>query len=83
MEVLDMVWAAKHFRAYLLGHDSRVFTDHAPLRAMLKAKHLAGKLVKWAAVISELNLDIHYCLGRKNSNVDVCHGPLCQLLITE
>ena len=70
MEALGMVWAAKHFRAYLLGHDCTVFTDHAPLKAMLKAKHQTGKLSRWAAVISELNLNIQYSPGRKNSNVD-------------
>ena len=35
MEVLiDVVWAAKHFRAYLNGHQCTEFTDHAPLRAL-------------------------------------------------
>ena len=72
-----MVWAAKHFRAYLLGHDCTGFTDQSPLKAMLKAKHQTGKLAKWAAVISELNLNIQYRPGRKNSNADaLSHSPL-------
>ena len=72
-----MVWAAKHFRAYLLVDDCTVFTDHAPLKAMLKARHQTGKLARWAAVISELNLHIQYRPGRKNSNADaLSHSPL-------
>ena len=70
-------WAAKHFRAYLLGHDCTVFTDHAPLKVILKAKHQTGKLARWEAVISELNLNIRYHPERKNSNADVLsHSPL-------
>ena len=38
MEALGMVWAMKHFRAYLLGLDCTVFTDHAPLKAMVHGK---------------------------------------------
>ena len=29
LEALGVVWAAKHFRAYLLGHKCLVYTDHA------------------------------------------------------
>ena len=42
LKALGIVWAAKHFRAYLLGHQCTVFTEHAPLGAMLKAKHFSG-----------------------------------------
>ena len=41
LEALSVVWAGKHFRAYLLGRQC-IFTDHAPLCAMLKAKHPSG-----------------------------------------
>jgi len=63
LEALGVVWAAKHFRAYLLGHTSVVYTDHAPLKAMLKAKHTTGKLARWAGVIAELDLEIRYRPG--------------------
>ena len=70
LEALGIVWAAKHFRAYLLGHWCTVFTDHAPLRAMLKAQHPSGRLAQWAGVISELELDIQYRPGRKHLHAD-------------
>ena len=74
MEALGVVWAAKHFRAYLLGHDCTVFTDHTPLKATLKAKHQSGRLARWATVSSELNLDIRHRLGRTLMRM-LCHTP--------
>ena len=37
-----------------------VYTDHTPLKAMLKAKHPSGKLVKWAEIISELDFFLFF-----------------------
>ena len=31
LEALGVIWALRHFRAYLLGHSCVVMTDHAPL----------------------------------------------------
>ena len=77
LEALALVWAAKHFRAYLLGHPCTVYTDHAPLQAMLKAKHSTRKMARWASVIAELDLDIRYRPGRVNSNADaLSQSPL-------
>ena len=70
LEALGVVWACKHFRAYLLGHHCVVYTDHAPLKAMLRAKHQSGKPARCAGIISELDLDIQYRPGRKHSNAD-------------
>ena len=77
LEALALVWAAKHFRAYLPGHPCTAYTDHTPLQAMLKAKHSTGKMARWASVIAELDLDIRYCPGRVNSNADaLSRSPL-------
>ena len=71
LEALGVVWAAKHFRAYLMGHQCVVvYTDHSPLRALLKAPHPSGKLARWGQVLSELDLDIWYKPGRRNANAD-------------
>ena len=42
LEVLVLVWAERHFRPYLLEHYCQVYTDHAPLKAMLKARNPSG-----------------------------------------
>ena len=70
MEALGVVWALRHFRAYLLGHACVVVTDHAPLRTLLKARHQSGKLARWGQMIAEFNVEIKYCHGRQHSNAD-------------
>ena len=77
LEALALVWTAKHFRAYLLGQPCIVYTDHAPLQAMFKARHSSGKLARWAGVIAELDLDIRYRPGRIYANADtLSRSPL-------
>ena len=47
LEALGVVWPLRYFRVYLLGHACVFIIDHAPLRALLKAKHKSGKLAKF------------------------------------
>ena len=70
MEALGVVWASKHFRAYLFGHPCVVYTDHSPLKVMLNAPHPSGKLARWGQVLAELDLDIRYKPGRRNANAE-------------
>ena len=77
LEALGVVWALRHFRAYLLGHACVVLTDHAPLRALLKARHQSGKLARWSQTIAEFNVEIKYRPGRQHSNGDaLSRAPL-------
>lgn len=62
---LGVVWAVKHFQAYLYSHKCTVFTDYASLCALLRSAHPSGKLALWAHVLSELDLDICYHPGEK------------------
>lgn len=70
MEALGVVWGAKHFRAYLYGHQYIVYNDHSPLKSMLKAQHPSRKLVRWAQSLCEFDLELHLRPGRVNSNAD-------------
>ena len=77
LEALGVVWAVKHFRSYLLGQKCTVYTDHAPLRSMLQARHQSGKLARWACVLAEVDIEICYRPGQKNSNADaLSRSPL-------
>ena len=77
LEALGVVWALRHFRAYLLGHACVVVTDHAPLCALLKARHQSGKLARWGQTIAEFNVEIKYRPGRQHSNADgLSRAPL-------
>ena len=70
METLRAVWAARHFRAYLYGHKCTPFTDHAPVRSLLKSRHPSGKLARWAESMAELDINIRYRPGPQNRNAD-------------
>lgn len=64
------MWAVKHFRTHLYGHECHVFTDHEALKSLLKTPHPSGKLARWGLALQELNLEIHYRPGRKNANAE-------------
>ena len=70
LEMLAVIWALWRFRAYLYGHRCTVYTDHAPVRSLLKAKHSSGKLARWCETVAEYDLKVKYCPGRKNANAD-------------
>ena len=70
LEALGVVWAAKHFRPYLYGHQCDVFTDHVALKSLLCTPQPSGKLARWGMAIQELDLHIHHWSGKKNTNAD-------------
>ena len=70
LEALGVVWALKHFRAYLWGHRCTVFTDHAPVRSLLYNTRATGKLARWADAIAEFDIEICYKPGHQNANAD-------------
>jgi len=75
LEELAIVWALRHFRAYLLGHKCIVYSDHSPLKAALVAP---GRWVHWCDTLAEFDLDIRYKPGCANSNADaLSRAPVC------
>ena len=70
LEALGVVWAAKHFRHYLYGHKCVIFTDHEALKSLLNTPHPSGKLARWRLVLQDMDLEIKYRPGKKNSNAD-------------
>ena len=77
LETLELVWAAKHFRLYLLGHPCTVYTDHAACTSLLHSKNPSPKLASWAMIVEELDLDIKHRPGKGNTNADaLSHNPV-------
>ena len=77
LETLGLVWAAKIFRAYLLGHRCVVFTDHAACTSLLNSPNPSSKLARWAMAIQELDLDIRHRSGKSNVVADaLSHNPV-------
>ena len=77
LETLAVIWALRHFRAYLYGHKCTVYTDHAPVKSLLRAKHSSGKLARWCETVAEYDLEVKYRPGRRNANADaLSRSPL-------
>ena len=70
LETLAVVWAAKLFRPYLLGHACKVITDHAACTSLLNSANLSSKFARWAMVIQELDLTITHRSGKSNRVAD-------------
>ena len=70
LEALGVVWATKHFRHYLYGHKCLIFTDHEALKSLLNTPHPSGKLARWGLILQDMELEIKYRSGKKNSNAD-------------
>ena len=77
LEGLGVVWAAKHFRPYLYGHECTVYTDHEALKSLLNTPQPSGKLARWGLALQELNLTILHRSGKHNTNADaLSRSPL-------
>ena len=73
LETLAVVWAVKHYHAYLYGHDVVIYTDHSAVKAILNNPHSNGKHARWWSHVygsGIRNLDIVYRAGRDNANAD-------------
>lgn len=47
LETLAVVWAIKHFHAYLYGQRVQVVTDHSAVKSLLGAPSSSGKHARW------------------------------------
>ncbi len=60
LETLGLVWAVQHFRPYILGHHTAVYTDPAACTSLLNNPRPTGKLARWALTIQEMDLEIKH-----------------------
>ncbi|MBW0553081.1 hypothetical protein O181_092796 [Austropuccinia psidii MF-1] len=65
-ELLGIVWALKHWRAFLLSLSAsfEVLTDHSSLQYLMSSKFLSFCQACWAEFLSELHFSITYGPGR-------------------
>ncbi|XP_064398966.1 uncharacterized protein LOC135345475 [Halichondria panicea] len=82
LETLAVVWAVKHYHAYLYGHDVVVYTDHSAVKAVLSNPQANGKHARWWSQVycsGIKNLEIVYRAGRDNANADaLSRAPVTQ-----
>ena len=73
LETLKLVWAAKMFRPYILGHSCVAFTDHAACMSLQNVAHPSSKLAGWAMAIQELDMNIRHRSGKSNRVADTLY----------
>ncbi|MBW0526893.1 hypothetical protein O181_066608 [Austropuccinia psidii MF-1] len=64
-ELLYIVWALKHWRAFLLSFSSpfEVLTNHSSLQYFMSSKVITHCQAFWAEFLSEFHFSITYCPG--------------------
>ena len=78
-ELLAIVFALEKFRAYLVGTNVIVYSDHAALRYLLKKKEAKPRLIRWILLLQELNMEIRDKKGVENTVAD----HLSRLVVSE
>ena len=71
-ELLAVVYALDKFRAYLVGSDIMIFTDHSALKYLLTKQNAKAKLIRWVPLLQEFNLQTRDKKGGKCC----CRSPI-------
>ena len=69
-ELLAEVYALDKFRAYLVGFDIVIFTDHSALKYFLTKQDAKVRLIRWVLLLQEFNLQIKDKKGVENVVAD-------------
>ena len=69
-ELLTVVYALDKFRAYLVGSDIVIFTDHSALKYLITKQDAKARLIIWVLLLQECNLQIKDKKGVENVVVD-------------
>ena len=67
---MAVVYALDKFRAYLVGSDMIIFTDHSALKYLLTKKNVKARLIRWVLLLQEFNLQIKDKKGVENVVTD-------------
>eukprot|EP00731_Ephydatia_muelleri_P013103 Em0007g413a len=69
-EMLALVWAIQHFRAYLYGKRFTVCTDHSSLKWLQSFHEPEGQVARWLETLSEYDFEVLHRPGKKHTNAD-------------
>ena len=74
-EGLALVYAVRKFHQYLFGMQFKMVTDHKPLLGLFAEDvalpvRAAGRVLRWAMLLSAYNYKLEYRLVGKNGNAD-------------
>lgn len=65
-ELLAIIKGLEHYRAYLVGKEFILKTDHASLQYLNTAKNLSGRMLRWSLKIQDFKFKILYIKGEEN-----------------
>ena len=71
-EAYAIVYSLQRLSYYCLGRRIAVYTDHQNLQWLMTAK--TGKLARWACLLAEYDLEIHYLKGKTTKLQITCPG---------
>ena len=74
-EILAIIFAVDHFRAYLLGKKFTLVTDHSALR-WLHSIEAKGRLERWVMELQEYDFEVRHRPGPENGMLT--HFPVYQ-----
>ena len=70
-EAFAVIFALKRLRAYLLGSQVTLYTDHKPLLSLFTKDLDNTKIQRWAVMIAEYGVRIKYRPGQNNVRADM------------
>ena len=69
-ELMAVVYALDKIRAYLLGAEIIIFTDHSALKYLLTKQNAKARFIRWVLLLQEFNLQIRDKKGVENVVAD-------------
>ena len=71
-EALGIIFCVKKFRKLILGSKFKIrcLTDHKSLECLTNSKEIAGRMSRWAMIMSEYNYQVEYIKGVTNTAAD-------------
>ncbi len=83
-EGLAVYYGLKHFRHYIYGQKTIVYTDHSALREIISIKEPSGRLARWQMALQDKNIEIHHQPGKNNVKADfLSRLPLTAAIVQE
>ena len=65
-ELLDIVWAMRRLKQYLLGNKFNIHTDHHALLWLHNVKDPSSQLLRWRLRMKKYDYEIEYVKGKEN-----------------
>jgi hypothetical protein len=70
-EAYALIYCLKKLRAYLLGSEFTVYTDHKPLKSLFTKEMVNTRIQRWAVLMAEFGAKVEYRKGVHNVRADM------------